>query len=71
LSFSQIILRRSIKDDKLEEACSVYGEMRNAYKILIAKPEGKAAVDGRITLKRMGVADWIHVAQEGTRGALS
>jgi hypothetical protein len=24
-----------------DEACSLYGEMRNAYKILVGKPEGR------------------------------
>jgi hypothetical protein len=40
----------------MDGACSTHGEMRNAYKILAGKPEGKIpfespGVDGSIILK--------------------
>jgi hypothetical protein len=47
------------------------GEMRNAHKILIEKPEAKtpfeeADIDGRVILVRgVGSVKWIHVAQHG------
>jgi hypothetical protein len=56
-------------------ACMGVGEMKNQYKILIAKPEGKRAL-GRprrrreenilmnIQEIRFGGVDWINVAQE-------
>jgi len=28
------------KRDEIGRACSMYGEMRNTYKILVGKPEG-------------------------------
>jgi hypothetical protein len=40
------------------------GEMRNAYKILVGKPEGKKPLGRRLGLK--GV-DWIHLAQDRDR----
>jgi hypothetical protein len=45
-----------VKEDEMGGACSIMGEMRNAYKILVAKPEGKnhsedLDVDGRVILK--------------------
>jgi hypothetical protein len=30
-----------IKKDEMDGACSVHGEIRNAYKSLVGKPEGK------------------------------
>jgi hypothetical protein len=44
-----------IEENEMEEACSTFGEMRNAYKILVRKPEGKSnlkdlGTDGRIIL---------------------
>jgi hypothetical protein len=56
-------------------ACSAYEEMRNTYKILVGKPEGKRLL-GRPThgrennikmkLKDIGVegVDWIHLDQD-------
>jgi hypothetical protein len=40
-----------IKENEMGGACSMYGEMRNAYKILVGKPEGKRPL-GRI--RQMG-----------------
>jgi hypothetical protein len=51
------------------------GEMRNSYKILVGKPEGKRSFGGRtrtwednikIDLREIGweVVDWINVAQD-------
>jgi hypothetical protein len=33
------------------EACSAYEKMKNAYKILVGKPEGTKDLDGKIILK--------------------
>jgi hypothetical protein len=50
-----------------------YGEMRNSYKILVGKPEGKRPLgrprrDGkileRILEKRWKGVDWIHLAED-------
>jgi hypothetical protein len=30
-----------MKDGEMDGACSTYGKMRSAYKIVIGKPEGK------------------------------
>jgi hypothetical protein len=30
-----------VKEDEMDRACSTNGEKRNAYKILVRKPEGK------------------------------
>jgi hypothetical protein len=30
-----------VKEDEMDRACSTNGEMRNAYTILVGKPEGK------------------------------
>jgi hypothetical protein len=50
------------------------GEMRNAYRILVAKPEGKRPLerprsrweDIRMVIRETGLegVDWIHVAQD-------
>jgi hypothetical protein len=39
--------------DEIGGACSTYGEKRNAYRILVGKPEGKRAL-GRPRLRCMG-----------------
>jgi hypothetical protein len=31
-------------EDEMGRACSTYGEMRNAYKILVGKPYGKRSL---------------------------
>jgi hypothetical protein len=30
-----------VKEDEMGRTCSTYGERRNAYRILVGKPEGK------------------------------
>jgi hypothetical protein len=56
-------------------ACSTNGEKRNAYRILVGKPEGKRALGRRsrswvenikIDLREIGWEgmDWIHLAQD-------
>jgi hypothetical protein len=30
-----------VKEDEMGRACSTYGEKRNAYRILVGKPNGK------------------------------
>jgi hypothetical protein len=50
-------------------ACSTNGEKRNAYRILVGKPEGKIGVGGWTILKWIlreigwGGMDWIDLAQ--------
>jgi hypothetical protein len=39
-SLTNIIIMH-IKEDEMGKACSMHGEKRNAYKILVRKPEGK------------------------------
>jgi hypothetical protein len=36
-----------VKDDVMGMACSMNGEKRNAYKILVGKPEGKRPLGTR------------------------
>jgi hypothetical protein len=59
-------------------ACSTYGERRNAYRLLVGKPEGKKplgrprrrwADNIRIDLVEVGWCDvdWIGVAQDRNR----
>lgn len=40
----QIIFGDQIKEDEMSEARSMYGEKRNAYQVLVGKPEGKEAI---------------------------
>jgi hypothetical protein len=44
-----------IKEDEIDRTCGMYGEMRNAYRYLVGKLEGrrslrKSSVIGRIIL---------------------
>jgi hypothetical protein len=68
-------------DDKNEKnemggACSMYGERRIVYRILMGKPEGKRPLgrlrstwedNTKINLEEMGcgVMDWMNLAQDG------
>jgi hypothetical protein len=42
-----------VKEDEMGRTCSMNGERRNAYRILVGNPERKEDldIDGRITLK--------------------
>jgi hypothetical protein len=35
-----------MKKDEMGSVCNTEGEMRNAYRILVGKPEGEKPVDG-------------------------
>jgi hypothetical protein len=64
-----------VKEVEMEGACSMHGEMRNAYKIFIGKPVGKRLI-GRpahrwkdnisVDFSDIGWedVDWIHLAQD-------
>jgi len=62
------------KQCKFRSSNARTGEMRNSYKILVGKPEGKRSLgrprcrcgnNAKINLKETGceVVDWIHVVQ--------
>jgi hypothetical protein len=64
-----------VKKDELDRACRKNGEKKNAYRILVEKPEGKRLlgrprrmwVDNiKIYLRKIGWdgVDWIHLAQD-------
>jgi hypothetical protein len=64
-----------MKEDEMDRACNTMGEKRNAYRILVRKPEGKRPlgrpgrrwVDNiKIDLRQIGWdgIDWIDVAQD-------
>jgi hypothetical protein len=67
-----------IVKDGMDGACSTHGEVSNAYKILVGKPERKRSLGRsrcrwedniRVDLKEIaweGV-DWIHLAQDRDR----
>jgi hypothetical protein len=67
-----------IVKDVMGGACSIHGEVSNAYNILVGKPEGKRSLgrprcrwedNRRVYLKEIGWegVDWIHLAQDGDR----
>jgi hypothetical protein len=37
-------------EERMGRACSIHGEKRNAYRVLVEKPEGKKKSVGRQTL---------------------
>jgi hypothetical protein len=64
-----------VKEDKMGRACSTNGENRNAYRILVGKPEvnrplgrprRRWEVNIRINLREIGWGgmDWIDLAQD-------
>jgi hypothetical protein len=64
-----------IKEDEMGGTCSAYGEMRNVYRILIGKPEGRRplgvprhrwAESIKMSLRKTGFegVDWIHMSQD-------
>jgi hypothetical protein len=62
-----------IKEDEMDGACGAHEEIRNAYKILVGKPEGWRPL-GRwehieMYVMEMGSegVDWIHLAQDWGR----
>jgi hypothetical protein len=74
-SLHQILLEFSNQGDELDGTCSIHGEMKNAYKVLVGKPEGKRLLlwrlrhrwEGNIKMDLTEVecegAQWIQVAQ--------
>jgi hypothetical protein len=67
-----------IVKDGMGGARSTHGEVRNAYKMLVGKPEGKRSLGRRrhrwennirVDLKEIGWegVDWIHLAQDRDR----
>jgi hypothetical protein len=73
--YSSPSIIRIIKSRRMRQACSTNGEKRNAYRILVGKPEGKRPL-GRPRRGKMdnininlrergwGGVDWIDMAQE-------
>jgi hypothetical protein len=35
-----------VKEDEIDRTCSTHGEKRNAYRILVGRPEGKRPLGG-------------------------
>jgi hypothetical protein len=62
-----------VKEDEMGRACSTHGEKRNAYRILVGKPEEKRPIgrsrhrweDIKMDLREVGWGgrDWIDLAQ--------
>jgi hypothetical protein len=70
LFFSPNIIRiiKSRRKDEMDGARSAHGEMRNAYKMLVEKPEGKRCLrrprhrwedNIKTQLKEIGIGLWI------------
>jgi hypothetical protein len=67
-----------MEEDEIGGTCSSHGEVRNAYKILTGKPEGKRRLGRprrrwedniKMDLREIvfGSVDWIHLAQNRDR----
>jgi hypothetical protein len=70
-----MLLGCQVEEDKMGRACNTHGDVRNVYKILVRKPEGKKPLGrtrcGREDNARMGLrevvwegVDWTHLAQD-------
>jgi hypothetical protein len=70
-----IQFRDKVKEDEMRRACSTKGEKRNAYRILVGKPEGKRPLGRprrrwvdkvKMDLREIGLdgMDWIDLAQD-------
>jgi hypothetical protein len=68
-------LNYQVKEDEMGGACSTNGEKRNAYRILVGKPEGKRLLERprrrcedniKMDLRKIGWRgiDWIDLAQD-------
>jgi hypothetical protein len=68
-----IILLDQVKEDEMGRACSMHGAKRNAYRILVGKPEGRSPLGRprcrwedniRMDLREIGSGgmDWIDKA---------
>jgi hypothetical protein len=65
---------RNLKEDEMGRACRTNGERRNAYKILVGKPEGRRSLGRRrrrwvdnikTDLREIGWdIDWIDLARD-------
>jgi hypothetical protein len=40
--FAKYNYNYKVKEDEWDKACSIHGEKRNAYRILVVKPEGRS-----------------------------
>jgi hypothetical protein len=70
-----IIKMLKSKENAMVSACSTHGEKRNAYRILVGKPENKGSLErprhrcesnNNMNLRKTGWGgmDWINLAQE-------
>ena len=69
----QILVGDKIEEDEVGVACSMYGEKRNLYMVLVGRPDGKRPLekpsftwgnDMKMDLKEMGLGgvNWIYLA---------
>jgi hypothetical protein len=63
-----------VKEDEMGRALARMGEKRNAYRILVGKPEGKrllgSIINIKMDLREIGWdgMDWIDLAQDSEHG---
>jgi hypothetical protein len=71
----QVYLNDQVKEDEMDGVCSTHGEKRNAYRILVGKPERKRPLGKprhrwedniRMNVREIGWGgmDWIDLAQD-------